>query len=1497
MDAERPLRTLARKKRPAVRLAEQALVVDAVPLSVVPPTTLTIVVKSMSPSRGAVTGGTTVRLTVRIPALRPYDTWADAANGDGGDDVDCHHNDDDDDVAEIGDDDDDNDDEDDDDDDGDDDADDDHDHDDDGGEEEEEEEEEKDTYVATMVIRFAVVTYVFVRGPVFGMMAAHSSIGLPVQIRADGDGQTWNHKLEVLRRISGSDGQCPALWRTERNEMFALTPALVSHFSVDREVTIHLEDLESGAQSVLLSTLNDNVDCALLGFDTAPRNESDDVNATEMTGCKEKTLGQLFEGLGRTAARGGSSNSIPISGYAISTQGILSKGSQLADGNGLAAVPYLQDLAMDPIPTRAAVRKWTGYESTESYSPTLSSNLEKGRVCAPSWEDAALSSLSLCSVIVANGIVIIAHMLGMLAHILLGCVQGSILRACMCPWQGKTEQRIPSSFIRQPLRRIGFLWHWLSNASCGSTTFELPIMDAGPDDKIPKWLEPGEFPVKVEMDPTEPAIGPPIESHFDLNFRIAVSFNGPDGDFYIASGRVASTPFSLPYALERPYGWAEGGAAVKLRGPEVAVFGFTEKVELQHGVTWPEDADLDLYLNFTTLLCETPRQLLPSVCTLTLASDQSMTNLGFYAPMVVEDEAWRFHRKGQDSEYNASEIVAAAVVPDEPEPVPVFPANNTALSIPSSTSFVLLRRLQLSTSRPINQEFETWLKNAVGGILHIAPRSFLPYRLSENIRSCVVRFGEVEVANSSLIETIVPPAFANITVPLHIYCGQERLQVTYPQTWNFRPEVHAVDPEEADAQSREWLTLHGRHFEDFPGRACMIGGQLVQNVAVRWLSSSMVQCRMPLWKQDAPLLTVAYSNDGAYFSSEVVVVNTWVRLIYVAEPQNITLYGFNFIPGLQPAMWAEGCLSNSVASPFYLKHEMLTCEMPPAFMKVGVGNVTVRLVMRSDYARQTKYALEEGSFSIALDDRPASANLLEASRSQVQPADYRQKEEESEGRDPEMMDMEFRRRRYDRTGFPRLSPMEAKSAIWSHVRDYPRISISPQRSPLDGIEVIMRTATWLDGFYIPPYARCRCRFGNTQVEAQFSVNDGADWGYPPAKFAYYAPPLFDSISPPLGTYVVPASVGGNDHIICAVPSHRSFAPWARTGDEMPLTLEVSFAGIPPVTVDLSFDGGQTMTNLNNFYSYLRDFEFSGIIPSGGLFSSLTQATLSGKNFRRTPNLYLQFGEKKAASAALANAESLRTIAPIQDEAGTYPILYSVDNQTFVPTGLLDMLGLWVRAIIPDRGFRVGGTNAMYLDGIGPEDTDQVKMPQVFYASPFPAGGFSPVACNERDNEVTIALFGENFQDNTTAHSVLSYFEVSPNGQDWTRFKRAWLWYREPQVLTIEPNTTFRTFAPEGDFIITGRYFRLLQEELVQCGRDGGDEVWLYDKYLPAERTPAVLLALRCRPSQPAAASGVDTEYLQPLGVSLEISMSTQVTGGCTLILKVTPKRNYNGDYR
>eukprot|EP00913_Durusdinium_trenchii_P020762 g19502.t1 len=128
--------------------------------------------------------------------------------------------------------------------------------------------------------------------------------------------------------------------------------------------------------------------------------------------------------------------------------------------------------------------------------------------------------------------------------------------------------------------------------------------------------------------------------------------------------------------------------------------------------------------------------------------------------------------------------------------------------------------------------------------------------------------------------------------------------------------------------------------------------------------------------------------------------------------------------------------------------------------------------------------------------------------------------------------------------------------------------------------------------------------------------------------------------------------------------------------------------------------------------------------------------------------------------------------------------------------------------------------AMYLEGVAPNSSvdcfgfvtvqmtfngrnmfgnltyEYVKMPQVTYASPFPASGWS--------NDLTIALFGVKFQ---------------------------------------EP-------------------------------------MWSKDKYLPPERVHATLLSpetLRCHPTMPAAASGINTEdKLQPLGVNLEVSMSTQV---------------------
>ena len=47
---------------------------------------------------------------------------------------------------------------------------------------------------------------------------------------------------------------------------------------------------------------------------------------------------------------------------------------------------------------------------------------------------------------------------------------------------------------------------------------------------------------------------------------------------------------------------------------------------------------------------------------------------------------------------------------------------------------------------------------------------------------------------------------------------------------------------------------------------------------------------------------------------------------------------------------------------------------------------------------------------------------------------------------------------------------------------------------------------------------------------------------------------------------------------------------------------------------------------------------------------------------------------------------------------------------------------------------------------------------------------------------------------STVDSILSYFEISPNGQDWTRFKRAWLWYRPSGNVTIEAGELRGKFA-------------------------------------------------------------------------------------------------------
>ena len=79
-----------------------------------------------------------------------------------------------------------------------------------------------------------------------------------------------------------------------------------------------------------------------------------------------------------------------------------------------------------------------------------------------SWAEATFVSTSLCVVAVASGTVIITniHDFGWSVcrtqiFILPGCLPGSVVPACLCPWHGK-RARTPGPFIRRPKPRTGF---------------------------------------------------------------------------------------------------------------------------------------------------------------------------------------------------------------------------------------------------------------------------------------------------------------------------------------------------------------------------------------------------------------------------------------------------------------------------------------------------------------------------------------------------------------------------------------------------------------------------------------------------------------------------------------------------------------------------------------------------------------------------------------------------------------------------------------------------------------------------------------------------------------------------------------------------------------------------------------------------------------------------------------------------------------------------------
>ncbi|CAK9037882.1 Uncharacterized protein SCF082_LOCUS22361 [Durusdinium trenchii] len=254
----------------------EPLPVPAVPLLDLKPSTTLIVVKAFSPSRGSLRGGTTVRLTVRIPedSEEPYALWC-----------------------------------------------------------------------------------------VFGDHPPSQAI------RPDLSGRAWHDKLEadrqqmstslwmdllcispehpvaesvpmyITRSSDFQPGSAPDGSRmftyTPHPDMITITPALVTHhFQRDQQVTIHIR--ANRGQAVPLSTLNDALDCALLSLETATTTgdwtclESNESNSSS---CQSQTVGDIYDALGTVAS------GMKISGYAASTAGILSQGSKLADGNGLAAVP------------------------------------------------------------------------------------------------------------------------------------------------------------------------------------------------------------------------------------------------------------------------------------------------------------------------------------------------------------------------------------------------------------------------------------------------------------------------------------------------------------------------------------------------------------------------------------------------------------------------------------------------------------------------------------------------------------------------------------------------------------------------------------------------------------------------------------------------------------------------------------------------------------------------------------------------------------------------------------------------------------------------------------------------------------------------------------------------------------------------------------------------------------------------------------------------------
>lgn len=414
--------------------------------------------------------------------------------------------------------------------------------------------------------------------------------------------------------------------------------------------------------------------------------------------------------------------------------------------------------------------------------------------------------------------------------------------------------------------------------------------------------------------------------------------------------------------------------------------------------------------------------------------------------------------------------------------------------------------------------------------------------------------------------------------------------------------------------------------------------------------------------------------------------------------------------------------------------------------------------------------------------------------------------------------------------------------------------------------------------------------------------------------------------------LTPAWVLDNSTLTCIVPLLASVAPM----QEAPYQARV----------DLTFDGGQTVTRMHSVYAYLKDFEFDSMIPSYGLFNDNTTVAFTGDYFARMPDMKCRFGDI-VVDAVLTSSRLMYCVAPPQPAPGPYEVAYSVDGLAFKVTEFewLAVERPVMTHLHPERGLRFGGTTvsvyhdgrleyndtlrcafgyvmvatlnipaenriecsappcmlALYEDGIVPDGIDcygvvdvrmtytglenffgnltyeYVQTPRVELIDPFAASGWN--------RPLVVTLVGEHFQDpmfcrwenmsselasnvtNTSmvctapvlpeerrpgpwaphVESLLGHVEVSPNDQDWTRFKFAFLWYKEPNVSSIVPESTLEGLAPEGDFVVYGQDFRFIRADMVECA-------WHYDSGEPAEQVAATLLgpnALKCKPTVPA----------------------------------------------